>query len=58
MPEEAPSMWKKGDLRGVFRQAGFMAKRHALSAHIALLQTVFAQENTKADSGEALQDHH
>lgn len=30
----------------------FRAKKDILSAHIALLQTVFAQENTKADSGD------
>ena len=31
----------------------FRAKKDVLAAHIALLQTVFAQENTKADSGDA-----
>ena len=30
----------------------FRAKKDILSAHIALLQTVFAQENTKAESGD------
>ena len=30
----------------------FRAKKDILSAHIALLQTVFAQENSKADSGD------
>ena len=30
----------------------FRAKKDILSAHIALLQTVFAQENTKADSSD------
>ena len=30
----------------------FRAKKDILSAHIALLKTVFAQENSKADSGD------
>ena len=30
----------------------FRAKKDILSAHIALLQTVFAQENTEADSSD------